>query len=56
MLEPFLCPEGVGRTSTPQYVGLEGLGSKSMTKCVGLEALVRKSKYDKINGSAGLGA
>jgi hypothetical protein len=28
ILEPFLCPEGVGRTSTPKYIGLEGLGAK----------------------------
>ena len=28
ILEPFQCLEGLGRTSTPQYVDLEGLGRK----------------------------
>ena len=34
----------MGRTSTPQYVGLEGLERQNMTKCIGLEALGRKSR------------
>jgi hypothetical protein len=52
ILEPFLCPEGVGHTSTPKYVGLEGLGLKSMTKYVSLESFGRKSrtKYVGLEG------
>ena len=50
--EPFRCPEGLARTSTPQYVGLEGLGRKNTTKCVGLEAFGHKrtTKYVGLEG------